>query len=160
MSWSPLASGFLTGKYRRLSNSGTGEGRLAALKDNPVFNRFHERNWQVLDVLLDVSRQIGRPPAQVALNWVGTQPGVTSTIIGATKLPQLEDNLAALQFAIPPELRGRLNEASAIDLVHPYKFFTGAIHDNITGGALIKPWQPAQVQQEPLRDTAKADAAD
>lgn len=158
--WSPLASGFLTGKYQRQNNSGTGEGRLAALKDNPVFNRFHQRNWQVLEVLLDVSRQIGRPPAQVALNWVATQLGVTSTIIGATKLPQLEDNLAALQFAIPQELRDRLNEASAIDLVHPYKFFTGAIHDNITGGTSIEPWQPAPVQQEPRSDTAKADAAD
>ncbi len=50
--------------------------------------KFSERNWEIVDELVAVSRDIGRPPAQVALNWVTTQPGVSSTIIGATKPPR------------------------------------------------------------------------
>ncbi len=58
-----------------------------------------------VDVLLEVARELGRSPAQVALNWVAQRPGVISTIIGATKIEQLEDNLHALDFDIPPPLR-------------------------------------------------------
>src|SRR6266404_612413 len=91
--WSPLAGGFLSGKYQRLGTTGVGEGRLETVKDNPIFNQFNERNWSILDELLDVANQIGKPPSQVALNWVATQPGITSTIIGVTKTKQLDDNL-------------------------------------------------------------------
>jgi len=58
-----------------------------------------------VDTVVDVAKKMGKTPAQVALNWVATQPGVTSTIIGATKVAQLEDNLSAIEFAIPAELR-------------------------------------------------------
>src|SRR6266853_1199459 len=93
--WSPLAGGFLTGKYQRQGNTGQGEGRLEITRNisNPGFQRFTESNWRILDVLIDVAKQIDRPPAQVALNWLATQPGITSTIIGASKLDQLEENL-------------------------------------------------------------------
>src|ERR1700694_5857738 len=57
--WSPLASGFLSGKYQRTGDTGSGEGRLETLKGNPLFDRFTERNWRILDVLLDVAKQIG-----------------------------------------------------------------------------------------------------
>ena len=95
--WSPLGGGFLTGKYKREGDSGKGEGRLEKMKDggNPAFNKFNERNWKINDVLVEVAKKINKPVAQVALNWVITQPGVTSTIIGATKISQLNDNLAA-----------------------------------------------------------------
>src|SRR5882724_11706119 len=83
--WSPLAGGFLSGKYQRLGTTGVGEGRLETVKDNPIFNQFNERNWSILDELLDVANQISKPPSQVALNWVATQPGITSTIVGVTK---------------------------------------------------------------------------
>src|SRR6202044_2113476 len=75
--WSPLAGGFLAGKYKREGDKGTGEGRLA-LAAGGLFNRFTERNWRILDVLLDVAKQLGKPPAQVALNWLAAKPGVTS----------------------------------------------------------------------------------
>ena len=93
--WSPLAGGFLTGKYQRQGNTGQGEGRLDLTRDirNPGFQRFTERNWKVLEVLLDVAKQIDRSPAQVALNWAATQPGITSLIVGASKPAQFEDNL-------------------------------------------------------------------
>jgi aryl-alcohol dehydrogenase-like predicted oxidoreductase len=142
--WSPLAGGFLSGKYKREGDSGTGEGRLEVQKGNPIFNRFKERNWQVLDALVAVAKELGRKPAQVALNWVATQPGVTSTIIGATKTEQLADNLAAIEFAIPAELRRRLDEASALEPVHPYVFFEGPIQTMIHGGTRVEPWKPAR----------------
>ncbi len=140
--WSPLASGFLTGKYTREGASSSKGSRLHVLKDsdNPVFNKFTERNWKVLDSLQEVAKTIGRSPAQVALNWVATQPGVTSTIIGATKLSQLEDNLAALSFEIPPELRQKLDNASALEPIHPYMFFGDVLQSRVRGGVTVRKW--------------------
>src|SRR5438552_18968851 len=120
--WSPLASGFLTGKYKRQGEDGRGNGRLEKTKDsgNPTLMRFNSQNWKVLDVLLEVAKEMGRPPALVALNWVATQPGISSTIIGASKLAQLHDNLSSIEFTIPAALRRRLDEASALLSIHPY----------------------------------------
>ena len=109
-------------------DTGTGDGRLT--KGSP-FNKFTDNNWRMLDVLLDVSKQLGKSPAQVALQWVVAQPGITSTILGASSLAQLNDNLASLEFTIPDDLRKRLDEATALEPVHPYVFFSGMIqgHD-------------------------------
>ncbi|PWT98533.1 MAG: aldo/keto reductase [Terriglobia bacterium] len=152
--WSPIAGGFLSGKYRREGDSGTGEGRLETVKANPFFNRFTERNWRVLDALLPVAKELGRKPAQVALNWVATQPGITSTIIGATKIEQLDDNLAALEFTIPSELRKRLDEASALEPAHPYNFFVPSMQAMISGGATVEPWAPARITAPPQAASA------
>jgi aryl-alcohol dehydrogenase-like predicted oxidoreductase len=138
--WSPLAGGFLTGKYQRQGDTGTGEGRLT--KGSP-FNKFTENNWRILEVLLDVSKQFGKSPAQVALQWVVAQPGITSTIIGASSLAQLNDNLASLDFALPEDLRKRLDEASALEPAHPYVFFGGMIQGMINGGVEVKAWKAA-----------------
>ena len=163
--WSPLASGMLSGKYKR---EGTGEqtaGRLAQAGSVP-FVRFTERNWRVIDVLVGVAKQINKTPAQVALNWVVTQPGVTSTILGATKVAQLDDNLAALDFAIPAELRKQLDDVSALETVHPYTFFTPPFQAMMNGGAAVEPWQPAQVYDRTAvapairRNAAAASAAE
>ena len=145
--WSPLAGGFLTGKYKREGESGKGEGRLETTKgsSNPAFNKFSERNWRIHDVLSDVAKRLNKPPAQVALNWVITQPGVTSTIIGATKLAQLNDNLQAADITIPAELRKRLDEVSAPEAIQPYTFFGQDIQPMVTGGTSVRKWAPAQV---------------
>lgn len=153
--WSPLASGFLTGKYRREGSGTSGDGRLEKVKDtaNPTLKKYTDQNWRILDVLLQVAKQIGRPPAQVALNWVATQPGITSTILGASKLSQLEDNLKAIEFTIPSEFRNRLDEIGAPPLIHPYEFFEPFIQTMIHGSSPVKPWQPARVQ--PLSGSSK-----
>jgi len=145
--WSPLASGFLTGKYKRQGEDGKGDGRLEKTKDsgNPTLLRFNPQNWRVLDVLLEVAKEMGRPPALVALNWVATQPGVTSTIIGASKLAQLKDNLSSIEFAIPAELRQRLDEVSAPSSIHPYMFFESFIQGMISGGTAIDAWKPVRL---------------
>jgi aryl-alcohol dehydrogenase-like predicted oxidoreductase len=135
--WSPLAGGFLSGKYTR---EGAGEGRLAAMRGsgNPVFEKFTERNWRILDALRDVATALGRTPAQVALAWATRRPGVASTILGATTLAQLEDNLTALDLAIPPEHGKRLDEVSALERAHPYVFFGPEIQSRIQGGVPVR----------------------
>ena len=147
--WSPLASGFLSGKYRREGSGSAGDGRLEKVKDsgNPTLQKFTDQNWRILDVLLDVARQIGRPPAQVALNWAATQPGITSTILGASRLSQLEDNLKAIEFTIPAQLRKRLDDIGVPPSIHPYEFFEPFIQTMIHGSSPVKPWQPARVQR-------------
>ena len=141
--WSPLAGGFLSGKYKKDSNGV--EGRLNATKDNPVFNKFTDRNWLILDTLLEVSKAMGKPAAEVALSWVFHRPGVTSTLIGATKLPQLESNMAAVELEIPAELMNKLNAASELEPIHPYVFFSAQMQSMITGGTTVRTWHPAAV---------------
>lgn len=137
--WSPLASGLLSGKYQRTSTGGQGDGRLQVTQSspNPVFQKFNEKNWKVVDVLVGVAKELGRSPAQVALNWITKRPGVVSTIIGATKLAQLDDNLGALDFEIPGELSRRLEENSRPELVFPYLFFSPAMQGMLTGGVPV-----------------------
>jgi len=156
--WSPLAGGFLSGKYKRQGDSGKGDGRLEKTKEsgNPTQKRFSERNWTILDALLEVSKELNRPAAQVALNWAATQPGITSTILGANKMSQLDDNLSAIEFSIPAELRQRLDEVSALESVHPYMFFEPFIQGMIHGGSSVSAWQPARVQLALAEPQAKA----
>jgi aryl-alcohol dehydrogenase-like predicted oxidoreductase len=143
--WSPLASGFLAGKYRRgARGGGEGEGRLQVVKGsgNPVFEKFTERNWKVLEVLLGVAKQLGHSPARVALSWITRRPGVASTIVGATRLEQLEDNLRALELEIPAELSSRLEEAGRPEAIFPYTFFGPAIRTMMSGGVPVRPEPP------------------
>jgi len=138
--WSPLASGFLAGKYTREGAGSSKGSRLDVLQAsvNPVFHKFTERNWQILEVVQQVAKELGRSPAEVALNWVATQPGITSTIIGATRRKQLEANLAALALTIPVELRQRLDDVSRLDPAHPYMFFEEVLQDRVHGGVRVR----------------------
>ncbi|HLM71974.1 MAG TPA: aldo/keto reductase, partial [Polyangiaceae bacterium] len=136
--WSPLASGLLSGKYKR---EGEGEGRLASAKQsgNPLFNKLTEQNFLIVDTLIEVAKEVDRSPAQVAINWITKRPGVTSTLIGATKVSQLEDNLAALEFDIPAELSRKLDEVSQIQSFSPYLFFNpGMQQAAINGGTPVR----------------------
>jgi aryl-alcohol dehydrogenase-like predicted oxidoreductase len=141
MVWSPLGSGLLSGKYKpsRGGAEGSGSGRLEALKGttNPGFMKFNERNWKIVAELETVANALGRSMAQVALNWTANRPGIGSVILGATKLTQLDDNLKALEFEIPPALRQRLDDMSAPAARFPYTFFTPGMQAMITGGAVV-----------------------
>jgi aryl-alcohol dehydrogenase-like predicted oxidoreductase len=109
MPWSPLAGGFLTGKYERDKTGGT--GRLSG--ENPFGNsKFVDRNWDVLDVLMAVAAELDRAAAQVALAWTLARPGVASTLIGATKVSQLESNIAATDIRMTDEQMQRLDAVS------------------------------------------------
>jgi aryl-alcohol dehydrogenase-like predicted oxidoreductase len=138
--WSPLAGGFLSGKYR--APAATSETRRLDATAGTPFDRFDtDRNRAIVTELIAVAEQIDRPPAEVALNWVATQPGVTSTILGASKLEQLQSNLASLDVVIPAELRARLDKASAIDVINPYRFFEPFVQGMIRGGTEISAWK-------------------
>lgn len=118
--WSPLAGGFLTGKYPR--NQAFPEGsRLAnatPFESAPIANR--EQAWQTLEVMQEIARQRNASVAQVALNWLRTRPGIASLVIGATKLAQLEDNLAALNWTLSDEETAILNSVSEKEKPYPY----------------------------------------
>jgi aryl-alcohol dehydrogenase-like predicted oxidoreductase len=135
MAWSPLASGLLSGKYK----SGDEAGRLAVVKDsqNPAFQKFTDRNWQMVAELEQVAKELDRSMAQVAVNWVVNRPGVGSVIVGATKLSQLEDNLKALEFEIPRELGDRLEKAGRPESHFPYIFFEPHLQSMIHGGKSV-----------------------
>lgn len=138
--WSPLAAGFLAGKYQPEGATATGEGRLTG--PNPFGNtKFTEHNWRVLDALRTVATQLDRSLAQVALAWASAQPGMTSLIIGASKLEQLHDNLGSLEIRLTPEQLQTLDEASAPAPIFPYGIFTPAINRSIFGGNTVQGWQ-------------------
>jgi aryl-alcohol dehydrogenase-like predicted oxidoreductase len=142
MPWSPLAGGFLAGKYRREGGALSGEGRIDKVKDstNPVFQKLanpSEKSWQTLDVVRSIAEEVGRSPAELALSWVAGQPGVTSTLVGATQVSQLESNLHALGLTLSSEQRARLDAVSALDSVHPYMYFGEQFQAMIHGGARV-----------------------
>jgi aryl-alcohol dehydrogenase-like predicted oxidoreductase len=109
--WSPLAQGFLSGKFRRGNTNEDSRlhkaGRLSAYDD--------ARGNAVLDALLTIADARGVSGTQVALNWLRARPGVTSVLFGARTEAQLRDNLAALNWSITADEVARLDKASQID---------------------------------------------
>ncbi|NMO20403.1 aldo/keto reductase [Pyxidicoccus fallax] len=141
--WSPLASGLLSGKYTRDGAQVKGEGRVSLIPSlgNPGFDKLlTERNWTIVDTLREVATELDRSPAQVALAWVTRRPGVASTIIGATRMEQLEANLHALDVRITEAQTQRLDAVSRPDRVHPYIFFEDAFFTEgmFTGGTKVR----------------------
>jgi aryl-alcohol dehydrogenase-like predicted oxidoreductase len=121
--WSPLAGGWLTGKYRRGQPPPTDSrvGRADRWDDLPE-QRENEQTWRIIDALLEVSEECGKTPSQVALNWLLQQPGVTAPIIGARTLAQLEDNLGSVGWLLNEEQLAKLSAVSDIPLPSPYNF--------------------------------------
>jgi len=138
--WSPLATGLLTGKYSKKSGGIGGKGRLKDLasESDPIYRKFTERNWKIADTLDQVSKEMGRSPAQVALNWITKRPAVASSIVGASNLRQLDSNLTALDFEIAEEHWQRLEERTRPEAVPLYQYFQpGRFQDEIFGGTRI-----------------------
>jgi aryl-alcohol dehydrogenase-like predicted oxidoreductase len=118
--WSPLAGGFLTGKYRRGQPPPEGT-RLEKWRDR--YAQFDDdRSWRVLDAVLAVAEEVGASPAAVSLAWLLHQPQVTSVIFGARTPEQLDANVEAADLALTPEQVKRLDEAGALDVGYPYSF--------------------------------------
>lgn len=128
--WSPLRGGWLSGKYRRGSEKPMEGTRVDdATKNNwsESWEKYAtEHTWGVLDALFVVAEAEGKTPAQVALNWLLQQPGVTSPIIGARTLTHLNDNLGATGWALAAESKAKLDTASAIEPVYPYYMINGS----------------------------------
>ena len=137
--WSPLAAGFLTGKYRREGDGKAFQagGRLDS--DNQPFRMFTERNWKILDALRAVSEKASLPPAQIALSWALSQPGVTSLILGATTVTQLESNLASLDVHLDRSDGESLSESSG-DTNQFYTLFSDQVRKRIFRGNKVEAW--------------------
>jgi len=102
--WSPLKSGVLSGKYTR-ANAGLVKGDRGVFLDAAL----GERAYAVVDVLEAIARTHESTPARIALAWLQGRPGVTSTIIGARRMAQLDDNVKALEVVLSTEERARLD---------------------------------------------------
>lgn len=118
--WSPLVSGFLTGKYQKDQKAPEGT-RLAKWKER--YQRFDKpRNWQILSAVESVAQELDAPPAAVALAWLLHQPQVTSVIFGARSVRQVQENLRAAEVSLSQAQLKNLEEASDFELGYPYDF--------------------------------------
>jgi diketogulonate reductase-like aldo/keto reductase len=105
--------------------------------NHPALTTFSARNLAIVAELEAVAKQLSRSMAEVALNWVANRPGVASVIVGATKLTQLAQNIAALSFEIPSELQDRLDAVSAPERGFPYTLFGDEVQGKLHGGATV-----------------------
>jgi aryl-alcohol dehydrogenase-like predicted oxidoreductase len=110
--WSPLASGFLTGKYSREG----GQGRRVDFDFPPVDPA---RDYDVLDRLAAIAAEHGVTTAQAAYAWLLARPGVTSLIVGASRFEQLDENLGAADFALPEEHVAELEQMTRPPRLYP-----------------------------------------
>ncbi|WNG50514.1 aldo/keto reductase [Archangium minus] len=115
MVWSPLAGGFLSGKYRREQQGPQGSRRVEF--DFPPVNK--ERAYDIIDVMDGVAKEHGVSVARVALAWLLHQSHVTTIIIGAKTEQQLEDNLAATTLKLSPEQLAKLDAVSKLPPEYP-----------------------------------------
>jgi aryl-alcohol dehydrogenase-like predicted oxidoreductase len=121
--WSPLASGLLTGKYRRGETPPEGS-RFAQWKER--YKSFDsERNWTTVEALVAVAAELDKTPSQVALAWLLARPAVSSVIFGARTVAQLDDNLGAGDLVLSADVIARLDAASATPPGYPYEMIRG-----------------------------------
>jgi aryl-alcohol dehydrogenase-like predicted oxidoreductase len=129
MPWSPLAGGFLSGKYTR-DTPKAGDSRRDDF-DFPLLDK--EKAYNVIDALISVGKRHDVSAARVALAWVIQQPGITSTIIGAKNLTQLEDNLSATQLVLTPEDILEINTVSGLTPEYPGWMVEFQMRDRLPG---------------------------
>jgi aryl-alcohol dehydrogenase-like predicted oxidoreductase len=121
--WSPLAGGFLSGKYRKDQPPPAGSRMDKWVQRWQGYDK--PRNWAILDVLQAVADARGASCSQVALAWLLGKPVVSSVIFGARTLEQLDDNLKAAAIELSQAEMQRLDEASAFEIGYPYEFMRG-----------------------------------
>ena len=134
--WSPLAGGLFSGKYSR-NDLATETSKGTRKEWMQQFGRFTERHLAIADVVNRIAQEIGRTPAQVAIAWTLHQPGVTSTILGASSPEQLRENLQSLTVELSSEQLQELDQVSKIELGFPHDFLAQVRQPIIDGGAVI-----------------------
>ncbi|MCB2076658.1 MAG: aldo/keto reductase [Novosphingobium sp.] len=118
--WAPLGQGVLTGKYTRDDLVPGDMSDISSRKAiNAVTGKLTAKNLDIADVCVEVAREIGCTPAQLAVAWTLRNPAVCSPVVGVRTPAQLEDNLGALDVEISDEQLARLDEISAVPKVFP-----------------------------------------
>src|ERR1700716_4018301 len=113
--WSPLAGGLLSGKFSRENQNPQGSRRSEF--DYPLVDK--ERTWRILDAMAPIAEAHDCSPARISLAWLLAKPVVTSVIIGAKRLEQLQDNLAAVDLKLTEDEIKQLDEVSALAPEYP-----------------------------------------
>jgi len=113
--WSPLAGGLLSGKFSR-TNQKPEDSRRSEF-DFPVVDK--ERTWKILDAMAPIAKTHDCSPARISLAWLLAKPVVTSVILGAKRLDQLQDNLAAEELNLSADEIKILDEVSALPPEYP-----------------------------------------
>jgi len=116
MVWSPLAGGFITGKFRRGQEAPDGARRKNF--DFPPIDK--ERGYDVVELLDELAREMNATIARLALSWVIQQPGISTVVIGAKKVSQLEDNLASVDIQWTEEALAKVGQATALSPLYPH----------------------------------------
>ncbi|MGU3399906.1 aldo/keto reductase [Brucellaceae bacterium D45D] len=154
MPWGPLASGLLTGKYGREMLAEAGRQAIVPDRaidahaeksdrlsgDNPYGEMlFTERNFDIVDALRGIAKEVERPMAEVALAWVLSRPGVSSLLLGASRPAQVTANFAALSLQLSEDHQARLDAASALPVINPYFIFQLPM-PMLFGGMDVQAW--------------------
>ncbi|SEO34450.1 Predicted oxidoreductase [Luteibacter sp. UNC138MFCol5.1] len=113
--WSPLAGGLLSGKFSRTNQNPEGSRRSAF--DFPIVDK--DRAWDVIEAMEPIARSRGCSIARIALAWLLSRNVVTSVIVGAKRLSQLEDNLSAVDIELTEAELASLSEASELPREYP-----------------------------------------
>jgi aryl-alcohol dehydrogenase-like predicted oxidoreductase len=116
--WSPLAGGFLTGKYSR-EDAPPENTRMASWGDTWKRHATSDK-FDIVDRVCEIADSRGKEPAQIALSWVKDRPGVTSPIIGARNVEQLDKNLGVTGWSLEERELDSLEEVSAMSYAYPY----------------------------------------
>jgi aryl-alcohol dehydrogenase-like predicted oxidoreductase len=139
--WSPLGGGILSGKYSRedflnkSASTGFQGSRKAGIE---TLGRFTERNMQIVDEVKNVASEVQKSPVQVALAWLLSKSTVTSVLLGASKLAQLENNLGSLNTHLSPDQIQRLDDISRVEMGFPHAILANpTIKQTISGGVEV-----------------------
>lgn len=137
--WAPLGQGMLTGKYTRADLDQGTPGDVSSRKAiNAMTGKLTEKNIDIADVVVEVAKEIGCTPAQLALAWTLVNPAVASPVVGVRTPAQLEDNLGALDVTISDDQLARLEEVSAVPKVFPMDVLTGPAEGMMFGGVTVE----------------------
>jgi aryl-alcohol dehydrogenase-like predicted oxidoreductase len=134
--WGPLGGGFLSGKYQ--PGDKPEKRRLSMMPDETEeawHRRANERNWNILQVIDEISKAHKATYSQIALAWLMSRQAVCSVIMGVRTMAQLEDNLGASQIVLTEDELTRLNQVSRPEERYPYRFIEhyGVRNPNVEG---------------------------
>jgi aryl-alcohol dehydrogenase-like predicted oxidoreductase len=145
--WGPLRGGALSGKYKRAD-----KGKHQAGRGARVTSFLDDKTFDLLELMERIAKELGTTVARVALAWVQQRPGVTSTIIGARTMEQLDDNVGALAVTLGAEHVAALDAASKPALPFPTDMLsmvpTFAFGGTTINGEASKAWPQAPQNED------------